>query len=449
MLAFGVRYLSSKKKLVTSDIELPQVTVQLPVYNEKQVVIRLIDSICALEYPLEKLQIQVLDDSTDETTAMIATSVQHWQQAGIDINHLRRPTRHRNKAGNLANGLQQATGEFVAIFDADFLVEPAWLRHTLAHFLQPDSDKLGLVQSRWGLQNSRTSVLTYAQTLSVEEFAITQAERVRLGLWSSFFGAAGLWRRSCIDDVGGWDEMNALSEDIDIAYRAQLSGWHIAYEDALLAFAELPNSMLAYKQQQFRWAKGNTQVIRQLWPGILKSSFSWLQKWDAIFFATWPAMNFLYILFFIFKLPQLIYPLQISIIQDGLLAIGLAFGLLLSLLDWLGGRGGFPIHMFLGVGSSLNLSVAFIAGFVDRLGGDFQSTPRIGIDHSLLKPDKITLWITAGELLLAGMALIAVVYGSVQKNFLVLPMLILYLLGFSWLGLQSAVEIIQSNFRET
>jgi len=286
LISAGIRLKGPGEKLEMVAAELPQVTVQLPVYNERRVVVRLIDSVCALDYPHDKLQIQVLDDSTDETTAMIADRVQCWQQTGMDISHLRRSTRHRYKAGNLANGLLGATGEFVAIFDADYLVKATWLRQAVVHFLQPNTDNLGLVQTRWGQQNSRDSMLTYAQTLSVNEFAITQVERIRLGLWSSFFGSAGLWRRACIEDVGGWDAVNALSEDIDIAYRAQLAGWKIAYDDALLAFAELPNSMLAYKQQQFRWAKGNTQVIRELLPKILRSSFSWLQKCDAIFFAT-------------------------------------------------------------------------------------------------------------------------------------------------------------------
>ncbi len=447
LISAGIRFKGPAVELKVTETELPQVTVQLPVYNEKQVAVRLIDSVCALDYPHAKLQIQVLDDSTDETTTMIAESVQRWQQWGIDISHLRRPTRHRYKAGNLENGLLQATGEFIAIFDADYLVQPAWLQQALAHFLQPDTDKLGLVQTRWGLQNSRDSTLAYAQTLSVNEFAITQAERVRLGLWSSFFGSAGLWRRACIDDIGGWVAVNALSEDIDIAYRAQLAGWKIAYDDALLAFAELPNSMLAYKQQQFRWAKGNTQVIRELWPKILNSSASWLQKWDAIFFATWPAMNLLYVLFFVFKLPQLVYPNSPSRIQDILLVIGISLGLLLSFIDWMGGRSGFPVHTFLGVGSTFNISMGFIAGFVKGLDSGFHRTPRTGVDQAIPKPNKILMWATAGELILTGIALTGVIYASVQKNYLALPMLILYLLGFGWLGLQSAWEIVKAYDR--
>ncbi len=447
VISAGIRFIEPEGGLKLAIAEFPEVTVQLPVYNEKQVVKRLINSVCSLDYPHDKLQIQVLDDSTDETTAMIAASVRRWQQSGIDISHLRRTTRHRFKAGNLANGLLRATGELVAIFDADYLVEPAWLRQAVSHFLQPNTDNLGLVQTRWGQQNSRDSILTYAQTLSVEEFAITQAERVRLGLWSSFFGSAGLWRRSCIDDVGGWEAVNALSEDIDIAYRAQLAGWKISYDDALLAFAELPNGMLAYKQQQFRWAKGNTQVIRELWPRILKSSFSWLQKWDAIFFATWPAMNLLYILFFFFKLPQLMWPNPMSRIQDVLLAIGITLGLLLSFIDWIGGRGGFPIHTFLGVGSTFNISVGFVAGFVRGVGAGFHRTPRTGLNQAIPKPNKILLWTTAGELLLCGLALTSVAYASVQKNYLALPMLTLYLLGYGWVGLQSAREIVQFYFK--
>lgn len=447
LISAGIRLKGPGEKPERLAAELPQVTVQLPVYNERQVVNRLIDSVCALDYPPDKIQIQVLDDSTDETTTMIAENVHRWKEKGVNISHLRRPTRQRYKAGNLENGLLQATGDFIAIFDADYLVKPAWLRQALTHYFQPGSENLGLIQTRWGLQNSRDSVLTYAQTLSVNEFAITQAERVRLGLWSSFFGSAGLWRRACIDDVGGWQAMNALSEDIDIAYRAQLAGWDIAYDDSLLAFAELPNSMVAYKQQQFRWAKGNTQVIRDLWSKILGSSSSWLQKWDAILFATWPLMNLLYVLFFLFKLPQLFFAHPLSYIQDIILAVGIGLGILLSLIDWIGGRGGFPVHTFLGVGSTFNIAVGFVAGYIPGFGSGFHRTPRTGVDQALPKPNAIMVWTTVGELCLFGMAVIGVVYASAQKNFIALPMLILYLLGYGWLGLQSAWEIVQVFYR--
>ena len=247
---------------IVTEANLPSVTVQLPIYNEKQVAVRMIEAACALDYPHDRLQIQVLDDSTDDTTALIAQTVQRWQQVGLNISHVRRTKRSGHKAGNLANAMPLASGEFIAIFDADFLPEPIWLRHTIAHFFQTDSDRLGVMQTGWNHLNTTESLLTIAQTLTLEEFGLAQGIRTELGLWSTFNGSAGIWRRTCIEAAGGWSA-DTLGEDLDLAYQAQLAGWRIGYDDTRLASAELPNQMLAYKQQQYVWAKGGTQVTKK------------------------------------------------------------------------------------------------------------------------------------------------------------------------------------------
>jgi cellulose synthase/poly-beta-1,6-N-acetylglucosamine synthase-like glycosyltransferase len=272
--------------------DLPVVTVQLPVYNEKDVVERLINAVCQLDYPQDRLQIQVLDDSTDVTTSLIAQHIKKWSEQGLMIEHVRRSDRRGHKAGNLANALPLAKGEFIAIFDADFIPEREWLRHTIAHFFQPGGERLGLVQTRWSHLNATDSVLTYAQNLAVDQFAIAQSTRTRIDLWSSFYGSAGLWRKACIEEAGGWSS-DTFSEDLDMAYRAQLCGWKIGYDPRVLAAGELPPSMLAYKQQQFFWSKGNTQVVRILWHRMQKTIISPVQRIDALLFATWPVNSML------------------------------------------------------------------------------------------------------------------------------------------------------------
>jgi cellulose synthase/poly-beta-1,6-N-acetylglucosamine synthase-like glycosyltransferase len=235
---------------------LPPVTVQLPLYNERYVAARVIDAVAALDYPRDRLEIQVLDDSTDDTPAIVAHVVTALRTRGFDVSHVRRRVRTGFKAGALAEGLTRARGEFVAIFDADFVPAPDVLRRLLASF-EPD---VACVQARWSHLNRAYSTLTRAQAMTLDaHFAVEQAARSRSGLLLQFDGTAGVWRRSAIVDAGGWDgEM--LSEDLDLAYRAQLRGWRVLYRADVECPAELPVLATAFKRQQRRWATGFTQA---------------------------------------------------------------------------------------------------------------------------------------------------------------------------------------------
>ena len=247
---------------LNQDNALPVVTIQLPLFNEKYVARRLIDAVCKLDYPKHKLQIQVIDDSDDETVELIKKRVDEYQRKGFDIVHLRRnQNRSGYKAGALKDGMKYAKGEFIAIFDADF-IPPYWfLKKTLGHFVDP---KLGLIQCRWGHINENYSTLTAAQAVSLDlHFLIEQKAKSLSHLFMNFNGTAGIWRSSCINDAGGW-HTGTLVEDLDLSYRAQMKGWKSLFLEDVVVDAELPVQMNAAKRQQFRWAKGSIQVALKL-----------------------------------------------------------------------------------------------------------------------------------------------------------------------------------------
>ncbi|GAB2784500.1 glycosyltransferase [Rhabdobacter roseus] len=238
----------------------PPVTVQLPVYNERYVVERLIEAVMALDYPRELLQIQLLDDSTDDTVELIARKVLYYQAQGFTIQHIRRRERTGFKAGALAHGLDTATGEFIAIFDADFIPAPPFLRRTLPHFTNPT---VGVVQSRWSHLNEDYSWITRLQAFGLDaHFTIEQVGRSAGGYFINFNGTAGLWRKATIADAGGWSA-DTLTEDLDLSYRAQQRGWRFVYLENLLSPAELPVTMPAVKSQQYRWTKGAAECARK------------------------------------------------------------------------------------------------------------------------------------------------------------------------------------------
>lgn len=257
--------------LPVPDASWPTVTVQLPLYNEAAVVDRLIDTCAALDYPARKLEIQVLDDSTDGTVERVAERVAYWQDQGVDIVHIHRTDRTGYKAGALANGLRIARGEFIAVFDADFLPPPTYLRRVIPHF----DDDVGMVQARWGHINDTHSLLTEVQAFGLDaHFALEQHSRVQSGCFMNFNGTAGVWRRECIDDAGGWQH-DTLTEDLDLSYRAQLKGWTFQYLPRVEVPAELPADMNALRTQQFRWTKGAVEtalkLLRRLWRSDVSS----------------------------------------------------------------------------------------------------------------------------------------------------------------------------------
>jgi len=244
----------------------PRVTVQLPIYNERYVAERLIDAVAGLDYPVDRLEIHVLDDSTDETVELVAAAVERWRRRGIEIRQLRRELRTGYKAGALAAGLRTANGEFIAVFDADFVPAADFLRATVP-VLSADPG-LAFVQARWGHTNRDYSLLTRLQALAIDgHFAVEQAGRWAGGQWFNFNGTAGLWRRTALVDAGGW-ETDTLTEDLDISYRAFLAGWRAAYLRAVEAPAELPVSFNAYRRQQHRWARGSFECAIKHLPAV-------------------------------------------------------------------------------------------------------------------------------------------------------------------------------------
>lgn len=279
LLQFQLLYFYNKRYLNKPEskplIHPPVVTVQLPIFNEYFVVDRLLKSIVALEYPKNKLQIQVLDDSTDETYDKLAKLVKEYQDQGFWIDHIHRIDRTGYKAGALQNGLLTAEGEFIAIFDADFVPKPDFLQQTLPYFA---GKKVGVVQTRWEHLNEDHSLITRLQALQLNvHFTVEQKGRNQADLFVQFNGTAGIWNREAIDDAGGW-KADTLTEDLDLSYRAQLKGWKIIFLEDVAAPAELPIEMRSYKSQQFRWMKGGAETAKKLLPLIWNSNLSIYKK---------------------------------------------------------------------------------------------------------------------------------------------------------------------------
>jgi len=241
----------------------PKVTVQIPLYNEKFVVARIIDRICEFDYPRDRLQIQVIDDSTDESVALAAQRVAFHKARGMDIEHVRRENRVGYKAGALAAAMDQVTGEFIAIFDADFLPDVDFLQKTVPAFQDPE---VGLVQARWGYLNGEKNTLTKLQSVMLDaHFGVEQVTRYGKDVFFNFNGTAGIWRKETIADAGGWNA-DTLTEDTDLSYRAQMKGWKFIYRPDIICRSEIPENMQAFKAQQHRWAKGTIEVMKKLIP---------------------------------------------------------------------------------------------------------------------------------------------------------------------------------------
>ena len=377
--------------------ELPRVTVQLPMYNEGVVAERIIDAAAALDYPRDKLQIQILDDSTDGSADISRAAVEKWRAAGLDITLAHRADRVGYKAGALAEGLQSATGEFVAIFDADFVPPPDVLRNVVDYFTE---DRIGMVQVRWDHLNREASLLTRSQAIFLDgHFVIEHTARNRSGRFMHFNGTAGVWRRATIDDAGGWQH-DTLTEDLDLSYRAQLNGWQFVYLPQFVAPAELPPEMVAFKQQAHRWTKGSMQTALKLLPGILRSkTLPRAVKTEAFFHLTNTIVYPLMVL-----LTVLIYPAFIAAhgpFKHYPLA-GFLFGLTMFVLATCGASTFFvvaqrelfgkqvtwrtilylPLVMALGVGISLSNARAVLeAWFQDGKGAknEFVRTPKFGV----------------------------------------------------------------------
>ena len=365
----------------------PLVTVQLPLYNERYVAGRLLEAAGTLDYPADRLEIQVLDDSTDDTTAVVAETAQCLRARGVNVVHVRRAERTGFKAGALASGLASARGEFVAIFDADFVPPRDFLRRTIPHFADA---RVAVVQTRWGHLNRDFSVLTVAQSLGIDgHFGVEQVARCRGHLLLNFNGTAGVWRRAAIEDAGGWAH-DTLTEDLDLSYRAQLRHWRILYLPELVCPAELPVVISGFKSQQRRWAKGSIQTAHKLLPQVLSSPLSLWTKYQAFVHLTYYMIHPLMLVVVLLSVPALALgaPAQsasvlvFASVVFALASIGPACMLIYAqtVLPESGWRRALrlPTIMVIGVGLAWSTSLAVLSAFWGR-DLRFVRTPKFGI----------------------------------------------------------------------
>lgn len=296
-----LKHKSALLKPLGEFVELPKVTVQLPVFNEYFVIRRLLDAVGKLDYPKDRLQIQVLDDSTDETTDIAAAEVEKFRAAGFDVSLVHRIDRTGFKAGALSEGMKEAAGEFIFILDADFVPPPDVLKNCIHHFTDPG---IGMVQTRWGHINRNHSLLTRVQAMFLDgHLLLEQTARNRSGRFFNFNGTAGMWRRSCIEDAGGWHH-DTLTEDLDLSYRAQLRGWKFRFLPDVVVPAELPTDMNGFKSQQHRWTKGSIQTCLKLLPAVWREKLPLLIKLEATAHLTSNFGYLLLLLLCILILPQ-------------------------------------------------------------------------------------------------------------------------------------------------
>ncbi|MBM3777134.1 MAG: glycosyltransferase [Acidimicrobiia bacterium] len=432
---------------------LPRVTVQLPIYNEMYVADRLIDAVSQLDYPPALLEIQVLDDSTDETCAVAEQAVRRNAASGIDIVYIHRTDRAGYKAGALDAGLATATGEFVAIFDADFIPPPDFLRRTIHHFTD---SRVGMVQARWGHINQDYSLLTKVQAILLDgHFVLEHGARNRAGLFFNFNGTAGVWRRSAIGDAGGWQH-DTLTEDLDLSYRAQLRGWRFVFLQELVAPAEVPVEMNAFKSQQHRWAKGSIQTCRKLLPRILRSDLPAIVKAEAFFHLT---ANFNYLLMCVLSAlmaPAMIIRYNMGWYEMLLIDVPLFLAATASVAnfyivcqrevhaDWTTRLKYMPFLMSIGIGLTVNNTRAVLEALLNRRS-EFARTPKYRIErqgddwlgkkyHQSFAVQPLI------ELALGIYFTVTVFYALANGIYGTLPFLVLFQVGFLYTGLLSIVQ---------
>ncbi len=361
----------------------PSVSVQLPIYNELHVAERLIAAVASLDYPRELLQIQVLDDSTDETTALVRQAVARWARKGLNIRHEHRPDRAGFKAGALAQGMCSASGELLAIFDADFVPPSDFLRRVVPYF---DSPLVGCVQARWSHLNRNYSLLTRLQAIGIDgHFVVEQRARSEAGLLLNFNGSAGVWRRKCIEAAGGW-QSDTLAEDLDLSYRAQLAGWHIVYAPQVTAPAELPPQLDALRRQQARWAQGSIRVALKLLPALFRSELAWPLKLEGALHLTGYLIHPLLLAILLLTLPIALAGVRLATLVPYFMLAALGPPLLYLVAQVERGRGWWrelplaPLLLLLGTGLALNNSLAMARALLGR-GGQFQRTPKFDVQQ--------------------------------------------------------------------
>jgi len=433
---------------------LPRVTVQLPIFNEQYVVDRLLDAVCRLDYPQDRLDIQLLDDSTDETVEVARLLVDRYAALGHPVKYLHRDNREGFKAGALAEGLKTAKGEFVAIFDADFVPPPDFLLQCINHFTDP---KVGMVQTRWTHINRNYSLLTQVEAILLDgHFVLEHSARSRSGVYFNFNGTAGMWRRSAIDEAGGW-EHDTLTEDTDLSYRAQLKGWKFIYLQDVECPAELPVEMTAFKTQQARWAKGLIQVSKKILPRVLKSDAPRSVKIEAWYHLTANLSYPLMIVLSVLLMPAMIIRFYQGWFQMLYIDLPLFMASTFSISSfylvsqkelfpkrWLRSLLYLPLLMSLGIGLTITNTIAVLEALVGKQTA-FARTPKYRVES---KKDRIGAkkyrkrlgWVPWIELLIGTYFALAVVYAIDNENYFTVPFLLLFVIGYWVTGLMSLLQ---------
>ncbi|HYT65082.1 MAG TPA: cellulose synthase family protein [Vicinamibacterales bacterium] len=433
--------------------EMQRVTIQLPIYNEMYVADRLIDAVCEMDYPRELLEIQVLDDSTDETREIAELAVRRHAARGFDITYLHRVDRTGYKAGALEAGLRVAKADFIAIFDADFIPPKDFLLKTLPHFSEPN---IGMVQARWGHINQDYSLLTKIQSILLDaHFVLEHGGRNRSGCFFNFNGTAGVWRREAIDTAGGWQH-DTLTEDLDLSYRAQLIGWKFKFLSHVVSPAEVPVEMSSFKSQQHRWAKGSIQTCMKLLPRILRSNAPIGVKAEAFFHLS---ANFNYLLMSL--LSVLMFPAMWVRYNMGwtemlLIDIPLFAAATLSVCnfyivsqrelypDWRTRLKYLPFLMSIGIGLSVNNTRAVLEALF-RKESEFARTPKYGIerDSDEWAGKKYHQTVGVQSIIEVALGLYftgTVFYALINQIYGTLPFLMLFQIGFLYTGLLSILQ---------
>jgi cellulose synthase/poly-beta-1,6-N-acetylglucosamine synthase-like glycosyltransferase len=434
--------------------ELPRVTVQLPIFNEQYVVDRLLDAVLKLDYPREKLDIQLLDDSTDETVAVAGGLVERYAALGHPVTYHHRDNREGFKAGALAEGLKTARGEFVAIFDADFVPPADFLLKCIHHFTDP---KIGMVQTRWTHINRNYSLLTEVEAILLDgHFVMEHSGRARSGVFFNFNGTAGMWRRSAIDEAGGW-EHDTLTEDTDLSYRAQLKGWKFIYLQDVECPAELPVEMTAFKTQQARWAKGLIQVSKKILPRVFSSDVPRHVKVEAWYHLTANLSYPLMIVLSVLLLPAMVIRFYQGWFQMLYIDLPLFMASTFSISSfymvsqkelfpksWPRALLYLPLLMALGIGLTITNTRAVLEALAGKQTA-FARTPKYRVES---RKDKVGAtkyrkrlgWVPWIELLIGTYFALTVYYAFDNENYFTIPFLILFVIGYWCTGLMSLLQ---------
>ena len=430
---------------VLSDSELPMVTIQLPLYNESTVAGRLLEAVRHIDYPSDRFEIQVLDDSTDETQAMVRAHVERLRSLGVNAVYLRRANRVGYKAGALDAGLRVAKGELIAVFDADFIPQPDFLRSVVPHFRD---SRVGMVQTRWGHLNRDTCSLTRVQALMLDgHHLVENRARFGAGFLFNFSGTGGIWRRDAIESAGGWQH-DTLTEDLDLSYRAQLAGWKFIYREDVVSPAELPENICALRAQQFRWAKGTVQTARKLMSRIFSAPLTLAQRIEAFFHLT---PHFAYPLLLVLSvlllpalvlmpatntLTMLIVDLPLCVATSGSLA---AFYMLAESAQGrsrMGALRRLPMLIALGTGLSPHLSKAVYEGVTD-MAGEFVRTPKDGVKKGRYRARAD---LPIAETALAILSFLSVIASVETGHYFATPFAILFTIGYGYVAMLVAYE---------